>query len=244
MDPLNVQFSHSKVHTSVLEAILTVNAPGIIHQMHKRTNAIYPVCLQMQYSVQLCNTSPFLSLHHVPLLLLSLHHVPLLPCPLLPYLFPLVLSPFPSLYSSSPSHLQFPEAHSVFNLQAILSLLKIPALFYVLVLKTVVGIPGGVFTAMFTITNMERFELTPTTNGYLLGYLGVISMVSSISLFLSLSEAGPFALLCYLCPFLPSHTPTHTHIHSHTHTHTRPTHSCTHTANARIWCGLFLQALL
>ena len=66
----------------------------------------------------------------------------------------------------------------MFNLKAILSLLAIPAVLYILVLKTVVGIPGGVFNAMFTVTNMEKFELTPQTNGYLLGYMGVISMVS------------------------------------------------------------------
>lgn len=48
---------------------------------------------------------------------------------------------------------------------------------YVVVLKTVMGIPAGVFQSMFTIVNIERLELTPETNGQLLSYLGFLTMV-------------------------------------------------------------------
>lgn len=71
----------------------------------------------------------------------------------------------------------FAESGSVLNLQAILSLLSIPAVFFVVVVKTVVGIPAGVFHSMFAMVNMERFDLTPESNGRLLSYVGIITMV-------------------------------------------------------------------
>ena len=107
---------------------------------------------------------------------------------------------------------------SVFNLQAILSLLAIPAVLYILVLKTVVGVPGGVFNSMFTITNMEKFELTPTTNGYLLGYMGVISMVSYLAVILKLYTFILLHLSTVCLSFSLTH---HTHHTMHTHTHTQ-----------------------
>ena len=65
----------------------------------------------------------------------------------------------------------------MFNMKAILSLLRIPAVLYVVVLRTFVGIPAGVFHSMFTMVNIERFELTPETNGRLLSYVGIITIV-------------------------------------------------------------------
>ena len=70
------------------------------------------------------------------------------------------------------------ESGSVFNISAILALLSIPAVLFVVVVKTVVGIPAGVFHSMFAMVNMERFELTPESNGRLLSYVGIITMVS------------------------------------------------------------------
>lgn len=66
----------------------------------------------------------------------------------------------------------------MFNMKAILSLLAIPAVAYVVLLKTVMGVPAGVFHSMFTVINMERFGLTPGTNGQLLSYVGILTMVS------------------------------------------------------------------
>lgn len=59
-----------------------------------------------------------------------------------------------------------------------MALLAIPMVLYVLVLKTVVGVPAGIFHSMFTIINIERFQLTPETNGRLLSYVGILTMVS------------------------------------------------------------------
>ena len=63
-------------------------------------------------------------------------------------------------------------------MRAIFSLLTIPAVGYVVMLKTVMGIPAGVFQSMFTVVNIERLGLTPETNGQLLSYLGFITMVT------------------------------------------------------------------
>ena len=58
-----------------------------------------------------------------------------------------------------------------------MSLLRIPAVFFIVVLKTVVGIPAGVFHSMFSMVNLERFQLTPESNGRLLSYVGILTMV-------------------------------------------------------------------
>lgn len=67
----------------------------------------------------------------------------------------------------------------MFDLGAIFSLLKIPAVFFIVMLKTVVGIPAGVFHSMFAMVNMERFQLDPTSNGQLLSYVGILTLVGT-----------------------------------------------------------------
>lgn len=69
------------------------------------------------------------------------------------------------------------DSGGVLDLRAILSLLSIPAVAFVVMLKTVMGIPAGVFQSMFTVVNIERLGLTPETNGQLLSYLGFLTMV-------------------------------------------------------------------
>lgn len=69
------------------------------------------------------------------------------------------------------------DSGGVLDVGAIFSLLSIPAVAFVVVLKTVMGIPAGVFHSMFSVVNIERFELTPESNGQLLSYIGLISMV-------------------------------------------------------------------
>ena len=64
------------------------------------------------------------------------------------------------------------------NLKAIYALLLIPEVLYIVIVKTIVGVPAGVFHSMFTVVNMDRFDLTPRTNGYLLTYIGIITAVS------------------------------------------------------------------
>ena len=67
---------------------------------------------------------------------------------------------------------------SIFNIKAITSLLSVPVVLYLIILKTVVGIPAGVFHSMFSVVNIEKFDLTPEVNGYLLTYIGVLTAVS------------------------------------------------------------------
>lgn len=71
------------------------------------------------------------------------------------------------------------DSGGVMDVKAILSLLSIPAVAYVVVLKTVMGVPAGVFHAMFTVVNIERLGLTPETNGQLLSYIGFVTMVTT-----------------------------------------------------------------
>ena len=71
----------------------------------------------------------------------------------------------------------FADSGSVLDFGAIVALLRIPAVFFIVVLKTVVGIPAGVFHSMFSMVNMERFQLTPESNGQLLSYVGILTMV-------------------------------------------------------------------
>ncbi len=66
----------------------------------------------------------------------------------------------------------------VLNLKAILSLLTIPEVFYLIILKLVVAIPVGVFHSMFALVNIDKFGLTAETNGYLLTYIGLLTAVS------------------------------------------------------------------
>ena len=72
------------------------------------------------------------------------------------------------------------ESHSVFDYQAILALLKIPMVRYIVILKVVVGIPVGVFHSMFAMVNIDKFGLTAETNGHLLSYVGIVTMVSRL----------------------------------------------------------------
>lgn len=70
------------------------------------------------------------------------------------------------------------SGNSIFSLHAILSLLAIPEVFYLVMIKLVVGVPVGVFRVMFSFVIIDKFSLTTTTNGYLLTYTGILSAVS------------------------------------------------------------------
>ena len=69
----------------------------------------------------------------------------------------------------------------VFDIKAIFSLLKIPAVAIIIVLKTVTGIPVGVWHSMFTLVNVEKFGIDAQTNGYIMSYVGVVTIVRGIS---------------------------------------------------------------
>lgn len=72
------------------------------------------------------------------------------------------------------------DSGTILNVRAIFSLLAIPTVAYVVMIKTVAGIPAGVFHAMFTVINIDRLELTPETNGQLLSYIGLLNMVCTV----------------------------------------------------------------
>ena len=52
--------------------------------------------------------------------------------------------------------------------------------FHVIIIS---GIPIGVFQSMFSVVAMETFKLDPSENGYILSYVGAISMVSNCEIF-------------------------------------------------------------
>jgi len=66
---------------------------------------------------------------------------------------------------------------SVLNVKEILSLLLIPEAGTLLLIKTVCGIPIGIFQSMFSVIAMEQFQLPADQNGLLLSYIGALSMV-------------------------------------------------------------------
>ena len=88
------------------------------------------------------------------------------------------------------------DSGGVLDVRAILSLLSIPAVAYVVALKTVMGIPAGVFHSMFSVVNIERLGLTPETNGQLLSYIGFITMVSRGLKFLNICDYLVYNIDC------------------------------------------------
>ena len=67
---------------------------------------------------------------------------------------------------------------------------------YIVLLKMIVGIPVGVFHSMFAMINIEKFGLTAETNGHLLSYVGIITMVSNcLTVMLSLNVTNPSSVL-------------------------------------------------
>ena len=91
--------------------------------------------------------------------------------------FLLIAIPHPPTPPPSPLVL---DGSSVLDVWAILSLLRIPAVALIITLKTVVGIPAGVWHSMFAMVNIERLGLSPVTNGYIMSYVGVITIVSTL----------------------------------------------------------------
>ncbi|XP_078664646.1 solute carrier family 22 member 18-like [Branchiostoma floridae x Branchiostoma belcheri] len=66
---------------------------------------------------------------------------------------------------------------SVFDVKAIAKLLTIPVAAYLLLVRTIVGTPLGIFQSMFSVIAMDRFNIGPEENGYLMSYIGMANMV-------------------------------------------------------------------
>ena len=69
---------------------------------------------------------------------------------------------------------------NIFNVAAIISLLSIPNVLYLISVRTLVGIPAGIYHSMFSVINMERYNLTAEVNGYILTYIGILTAVRAL----------------------------------------------------------------
>lgn len=69
------------------------------------------------------------------------------------------------------------QSGSVFSVKKILELLKIPTVFYIITVKIITGIPFGIFQSMFSLVSMELFKLEPQHNGFVMSYVGGLSIV-------------------------------------------------------------------
>ena len=70
------------------------------------------------------------------------------------------------------------KKESVFSVKKILELLKIPTVFFLITIKIITGIPFGIFQSMFSLVSMEYFKLEPQQNGFVMSYVGGLSIVS------------------------------------------------------------------
>lgn len=58
--------------------------------------------------------------------------------------------------------------------------MKIPTVFYLITIKVITGIPFGIFQSMFSLVSMEFFKLEPQHNGFVMSYVGGLSIVSKL----------------------------------------------------------------
>ena len=70
------------------------------------------------------------------------------------------------------------QKDNVFSIKKILELLKIPTVFFLITVKIITGIPFGIFQSMFSLVSMEYFKLEPQQNGFVMSYVGGLSIVS------------------------------------------------------------------
>ncbi|XP_043915461.1 solute carrier family 22 member 18-like [Protopterus annectens] len=69
------------------------------------------------------------------------------------------------------------KASNVFNLGEITRLLKVPCVMKIFIIKTVAGLPTGLFMVMFSVICMNFFGLKAEHTGYLMSYFGVTQMI-------------------------------------------------------------------
>jgi len=69
------------------------------------------------------------------------------------------------------------EEKTIFDMKKILSLILLPGVRGVLLVKLLCGIPIGVLQSMLSVIAMDMFGLAPDQNGYLMSYAGVLSMI-------------------------------------------------------------------
>ncbi|XP_032815847.1 solute carrier family 67 member A1 isoform X2 [Petromyzon marinus] len=86
------------------------------------------------------------------------------------------------------------ESTGIFNVQKIVQLLKIPGTLQIFTIKTITGLPVGIFHSMFSLLTMEYFKLQPEQNGYLMSYIGLLQMAMMTSVFHFCLNAIPMSL--------------------------------------------------
>ncbi|XP_069757024.1 solute carrier family 22 member 18 isoform X2 [Narcine bancroftii] len=69
------------------------------------------------------------------------------------------------------------SSKSIFSLKKIFTLLSIPGAAEILAIKTIIGLPMGVFQSMFSVVAMDYFNLEAEYNGFLMAYIGVLQMI-------------------------------------------------------------------
>ncbi|KAL3889020.1 hypothetical protein ACJMK2_001379 [Sinanodonta woodiana] len=65
----------------------------------------------------------------------------------------------------------------VFSLRKWLSLVLAPGAFMLLAIRMASGVPIGVFESMFQVVALETFKLPPDQNGYIMSYIGILTMI-------------------------------------------------------------------
>lgn len=58
-----------------------------------------------------------------------------------------------------------------------MSLVMAPGALFLLILRVATGIPIGIFQSMFQVVALETFNLPADQNGYLMAYIGILSMI-------------------------------------------------------------------
>ncbi|CAK8680399.1 solute carrier family 22 member 18-like [Clavelina lepadiformis] len=83
------------------------------------------------------------------------------------------------------------SSNKLIDIDLFLSLVwKNPVARYLLFIKTVSGLPIGVLHSMFSMVALNHFKLSAAVNGYVLSYIGVVSMITQGLLIGRLTKYG------------------------------------------------------
>ncbi|XP_062568913.1 solute carrier family 22 member 18-like [Saccostrea cucullata] len=75
------------------------------------------------------------------------------------------------------SHIKESSDSAVFSLKKLFSLIMAPGAPFLLFIRMLAGLPIGVFQSMFSVVALETFKLPAEQNGYLLSYVGILTMI-------------------------------------------------------------------
>lgn len=74
-------------------------------------------------------------------------------------------------------HLEGKSDSGVFSIKKILALIAAPGALFLLIIRAAEGIPIGIFQSMFSVVAMDTFKLPAEQNGYLMSYIGILTML-------------------------------------------------------------------